>query len=356
MTLRESVIASHYVSSSCEDEDSVHWGGSSIGKLSVKSAISLIRNEDDPQCDKKWHVIWKAPVSERIKMFLWLAVHDRLLTNVQRVTRKLTNDTRCTRCGVDEESLDHILRRCPSSFMIWNKLGDAGEGGILRDDRGHFIRAFAENYGVFIASHYVSSSCEDEDSVHWGGSSIGKLSVKSAISLIRNEDDPQCDKKWHVIRKAPVSERIKMFLWLAVHDRLLTNVQRVTRKLTNDPRCTRWGVDEESLDHILRRCPSSFMIWNKLGTHPPISSFWTLPLCEWIVENLSTSHANNDSKGQMMFAITLWWLWKWRNTKIFGRDGEIPIDPIRFLHTKLKEMSDGLLKDDMRKQGCYKIR
>ncbi|GJS86227.1 LURP1-like domain-containing protein [Tanacetum coccineum] len=58
----------------------------------------------------------------------------------------------------------------------------------------------------------------------------------------------------------------------------------------------------------------------------------------------------------MMFAITLWWLWKWRNTEIFGRNEEIPIDPIRFLHTKLKEMSDALLKDDMRKQGCYKIR
>ncbi|GJZ64104.1 LURP1-like domain-containing protein [Tanacetum coccineum] len=46
---------------------------------------------------------------------------------------------------------------------------------------------------------------------------------------------------------------------------------------------------------ILRRCPSSFMIWNKLGTHPPSSSFWTLPLCEWIMNNLSTSHANNES-------------------------------------------------------------
>nr|GEZ18099.1 adenylate-forming reductase 03009 [Tanacetum cinerariifolium] len=41
--------------------------------------------------------------------------------------------------------------------------------------------------------------------------------------------------------------------------------------------------------------------------------------------------------------------------KIFMRDEEIPIDPIRFLHTKLKEMS-ALFKDDMRKQVCYKIR
>nr|GEV34889.1 putative ribonuclease H protein At1g65750 family [Tanacetum cinerariifolium] len=38
------------------------------------------------------------------------------------------------------------------------------------------------------------------------------------------------------------------------------------------------------------------------------------------------------------------------------RDEEIPIYPILFMHTKLKEMSDALFKDDMRKQGCYKIR
>nr|GEU70759.1 polynucleotidyl transferase, ribonuclease H-like superfamily protein [Tanacetum cinerariifolium] len=48
--------------------------------------------------------------------------------------------------------------------------------------------------------------------------------------------------------------------------------------------------------------------------------------------------------------------YKWRNMKIFGRDEGKPIDPIRFLHTKLKEMSDALLKDDMQKQGYYKIR
>nr|GEY27676.1 LURP1-like domain-containing protein [Tanacetum cinerariifolium] len=227
----------------------------------------------------------------------------------------------------------------------WNTTGN---GNRKWDELSTFLSP--DSFKV-IASYYVSSSCEDEDSVYWGGSSIGKFSVKSAFSLIRNEDDPQRDKKWDVIWKATVSERIKMFLWLAVHDRL-----RVTRKLTNDPRCTRCGADEESLDHILRRCPSSFMIWNKLGTHPPRSSFWTLPVCKWIVDNLSTSHANNDSKDQIMFAITLWWLRKWRNKKIFGRDEEIPIDPIRFLHTKLKEMSDALFKDDMRKQGCYKIR
>ena len=115
------MISSHSVNPDCEDEDSMYWGGSTIGKFSVKLAISLIRNEADVQHDRKRDLVWKAPVCERIRMFIWLALHDRLLSNVQRVARRLSDDPRCTRCGADEESLDHILRRCPFSFIIWNK-------------------------------------------------------------------------------------------------------------------------------------------------------------------------------------------------------------------------------------------
>ncbi|PWA44555.1 hypothetical protein CTI12_AA523610 [Artemisia annua] len=177
-----------YWNSNGLENDSMYWGGSTIGKFSVKSAISLIRNDGDVKLDRKWVLVWKAPVSERIRMFIWLALHDRLLSNVQRVARRLSDDPRCTRCGADEESLDHILRRCPFSFIIWNKLardklkqsmdkerkeiliswvappvswvllntdgasrgnpGEAGGGGIMRDAQGYFIRAFTENYGI----------------------------------------------------------------------------------------------------------------------------------------------------------------------------------------------------------------
>nr|GEY28508.1 reverse transcriptase [Tanacetum cinerariifolium] len=96
-----------------------------------------------------------------------------------------------------------------------------------------------------------------------------------------------------------------MFIWLALHDRLLSNVQRVARKLSNDPRCTKCEAEEESLDHILRRCPFLFITWNKLSYHLLNSWFWTLPLCEWIMENLETTHLNNDYKKPMKFSVTL---------------------------------------------------
>ncbi|GKA76430.1 reverse transcriptase [Tanacetum coccineum] len=131
-----------------------------------------------------------------------------------------------------------------------------------------------------ISTLSVNPSCEVENSMYWGGSTIGKYSVKSAINFIRNKGDVQHDRKRDLVWKAPLSECIRMFIWLALHACLLSNVQRVARKLSDDPRCTRCGAEEESLDHILLRCPFSFITWNKLSYHPPNSSFWTLPLCE----------------------------------------------------------------------------
>ncbi|GJU55709.1 retrovirus-related pol polyprotein from transposon TNT 1-94 [Tanacetum coccineum] len=146
----------------------------------------------------------------------------------------------------------------------------------------------------------------------------------NALKFIRNGGDTQDYRKWEIVWKAPVSERIRMFIWLALLDRFLTNSQRVAWRLIDGPRCTRCESEEESLDHILRRCPLSYTIWNKLSTHPPNSSFWMLPLCEWIMDNLETNQLNNDYKRQIMLAITIWWLWKWRNNNFFGRDEEIP--------------------------------
>nr|GEU75824.1 LURP1-like domain-containing protein [Tanacetum cinerariifolium] len=106
---------------------------------------------------------------------------------------------------------------------------------------------------------------------------------------------------------------------------------------------------DKTIEAYCNATENGYWKWDELSTFlspdslKVIASHYTLPLCEWIMDNLSTSNANNDSKGQMMFVITLWWLWKWRNTKIFGRDEEKPIDPIQFLHIKLKEMSDLLV-------------
>ncbi|CAN1787383.1 Putative ribonuclease H protein At1g65750 [Linum perenne] len=50
-------------------------------------------------------------------------MHDRLLTNLERKRRHLSADSRCSKCGNSEESVTHILRDCPTVASVWDELG-----------------------------------------------------------------------------------------------------------------------------------------------------------------------------------------------------------------------------------------
>ncbi|KAJ9183617.1 hypothetical protein P3X46_007442 [Hevea brasiliensis] len=69
-----------------------------------------------------WH--WKGP--QRIRVFLWLALRHRLLTNEERQRRHLANSANCDRCV---------------------GLGVTSSCGLIRNDQGRWIRGFAYNIG-----------------------------------------------------------------------------------------------------------------------------------------------------------------------------------------------------------------
>nr|GEZ04052.1 zinc finger, CCHC-type [Tanacetum cinerariifolium] len=154
----------------------------------------------------------------------------------------------CHECG----EIGHWKRNCPqylAELMKKKKNAASGAGGLasgrarltccLSTRRGdnlitkfHIICYWLEELSIFlsgetlkmISSHCVNPSCEDKDFMYWGGSTIGKFSVKSAINFIRNDGDVQNDRKWDLVWKALAFEHIRMFIWLALHDRLPSNL------------------------------------------------------------------------------------------------------------------------------------
>lgn len=131
---------------------------------------------------------------------------------------------------------------------------------------------------------------------------------------------------------------------LNLHDRLMTNANRFIRKLTDDPRCLVCGEVEENVEHILRKCPIATMVWRKF---PGINDheIFGKPLTEWIAQNTGP-YQTRDEHWPTVFCTTLWWLWKWRNNRVFDREAEVPVDQLGYIMIKVKQIITAMERNE----------
>lgn len=111
-------IQVHEVVTSPNVEDLLYWDNGPKGKFSIKSAICIIRKDNTKYEDIIWNTIWSTPIQQRIRTFLWLFCDDRLMGNLNRFKRKLTDSPACFVCGGAAESNLHILCDCPAAKSV----------------------------------------------------------------------------------------------------------------------------------------------------------------------------------------------------------------------------------------------
>lgn len=106
--------------------DALAWGGEGYGVFSVRSAYKLLQhglyapNTNDLQNDynKFYRLLWGLNIPSKIKMVVWKLSWNFLPTLVNLHARNLVQNCRCPRCGEEEESTDHIFRRCLVSIEM----------------------------------------------------------------------------------------------------------------------------------------------------------------------------------------------------------------------------------------------
>lgn len=193
-----------------------------------------------------------------------------------------------------------------------------------------------------IQSHELKEDHNIGDLVYWQDGTKGKFSIKSAIRIMRHETDTLDEACWDAVWRAPVQQRIRAFLWLSCHDRILGNLNRFKRHMTDATKCFICDAPEESTLHIIRECPAARMVWRKLGGPASSPTFFQSDLKDWITDNLKGTAADHDAKWPTHFGIAVWWIWKWRNCFVFGKQHEIPIDIGAFLQVRVDETYQSL--------------
>lgn len=185
----------------------------------------------------------------------------------------------------------------------------------------------------------VNTATGGQDRLSWGETPTGQFTVKSAYDLISRDDAPRANmgsffcSMWRVV--AP--ERVKLFLWLVGSHAIMTNAERYRRHLSGTDVCQvcRGGV--ETILHVLRDCPAMEGIWNKLVPRTKRDAFFSMPLFEWLYRNLSDNKAGEAIPWATMFAVSVWWGWKWRCGNVFG-ENRLWRDRVQFLINLAKEV------------------
>jgi hypothetical protein len=104
------------VSLSCKD-DSIVWSWNlGSGVVTVKSSYEALVDQNTMVDPVWWHkALWKVHVPLKIILFVWLCLHDCILTGENYRHRGGIDPFVCTMCLKDAESTQHLLVTCDVS-------------------------------------------------------------------------------------------------------------------------------------------------------------------------------------------------------------------------------------------------
>ncbi|KAE8696798.1 hypothetical protein F3Y22_tig00110646pilonHSYRG00115 [Hibiscus syriacus] len=109
----------------------------SLGLLLMKCTYIHPGNVAWNPKDTFWKALWKIQVPQRLRVFLWVAYKNHLMTNLERCHRSIGSSPFYGFCSSVEESSIHILRDCIGSV-----------GGLFRNNTSDWISGFQKSIGI----------------------------------------------------------------------------------------------------------------------------------------------------------------------------------------------------------------
>ncbi|PNX81608.1 ribonuclease H [Trifolium pratense] len=175
------------------------------------------------------------------------------------------------------------------------------------------------------------SSDSNEDMMAWSGTANGEFSIASAYTLLCRFNDDAWEADWLQIWRLRVPERIRTFIWIIRHDRLLTNYRK-SKMHISEPWCNHCVDVVEDTLHVLRDCPLAKSVWCNLLNGKDKDWFFTAALDEWIILNMKKQLGrDNNLSWASVWATSCHFLWLWRNRETHGDSRLRPLQPWKLI-------------------------
>ncbi|CAA0830665.1 Polynucleotidyl transferase- ribonuclease H-like superfamily protein [Striga hermonthica] len=266
--------------------DRMIWVASHDGDFSTRTAYRALAPQPRDPDRVLWKLIWRTQVPQRVRSFLWLTAHDRLLTNKERFRRHLSASAEYEACGASESTL-HVLRDCPCAKQMWHRL--------LPPCTAHAF--FQQALRTWLRSN-LSGSPRGPDK-HW--------SSRFAFGI-------WCSWKWR-------NERTFENRLMGSEPGALEILRRTDSYVKAAVAYSRAEYEacgaSESMLHVLRDCPCAKQMWHRLLPPCTAHAFLQQALRTWLQRNLSGSPRGPDKHWSSRFAFGILCSWKWRNERTF---------------------------------------
>ncbi|KAK1318767.1 hypothetical protein QJS10_CPB04g01215 [Acorus calamus] len=105
--------------------DKVWWGRSPNEGYSVRNGYLWWRRptiHNPTMVEYRW-VIWGSVAPLKVKAFIWLVCHGRVLIKAYYLKWCPNLNTTCVLCDGAEETTDHLFHGCPVARWLWERLG-----------------------------------------------------------------------------------------------------------------------------------------------------------------------------------------------------------------------------------------
>lgn len=104
-----------------EGPDILRWGHSASGNFSIKEAYYIQGNHHAQEKDTIWDTVWDKILWLKVSTFLWLIIHNRILTWDNLWKRGFIGPSICTLCHSQEETKEHLFNGCCYSQLVWDQ-------------------------------------------------------------------------------------------------------------------------------------------------------------------------------------------------------------------------------------------
>lgn len=248
-------------------------------------------------------------------------------------------------CWLDDKPLSNFLLRSislPELYATVSEYWEVGHGWKWDKLKDLLPDTWNAKFSAVMLWDY--NGCEDDRC--WGLEPGGNFTIRSAYRITREEHERNEDDEWGKIWKLKIPNRIRMFIWLVKHKKILCNAERVRRNFTSNANCFFCAGQAEDVDHLFRKCKQARAIWERLLARSTFEWLDKLSWDAWMTANLQADHMRGFEDGwNREFAVTLWWLWRWRNENVFSNKVYDTEYKLHWINRQVKEIKTAFAHD-----------